>query len=328
MAEISVNTVLGEIKELDPWKRFLLYSGAETENAPVLYGFTPAQIEAVSPTWDAEAMVRGLNKITAIAQKRQPFYSVYTKEQCDDPQKKDVGFWYFPAENEEKEQFVLLLAGGAFQSVCTAGEAFPVAVELCKQGYNVFCINYRVGGIEVLPKPLEDIAVIFKYLMDNKDFFGIKSQRYIVGGFSAGAVLCALWGTESVGSVTFGISKPELLFPIYPAISSKYYYGSTAEGFMRTMYGDKALDTDYVNRFEIENQINKNYPPCFLAHCIDDDVIPVYNSILFKKLLDENQVPALLEIGKFGGHGFGTGDKSDVKGWIGRMLQFYNQIIE
>ncbi len=330
MFKISVDTKLGDIPELEPWKKYLIYNPAaeQEEGALNAYNYTPAQIEEMSPTWDSEAMAKGLEKIAGISAERKPFYQVYAEADCmDDPQKRDVGFWFFPAENKTKDSFVLLLAGGALQSVCTAAEAFPVAAHLCEEGYPVFCLNYRVGGMHVLPKPLEDIAEIFRYLMANKEQFGIKSNRYIMGGFSAGAVLSAMWGTDRVGSVTYEIPKPEMLFPIYPAISHKYYYNESAELFMKIMYGDQFENPEYVNDFEIENQMNETYPPCYIVHCMDDDMIPVYNSIQLKKILDKNHVQAELEVGRFGGHGFGAGEKTDVRGWIDRMLLFFSKMV-
>ena len=65
-----------------------------------------------------------------------------------------------------------------------------------------------------------------------------------------------------------------------------------------------------------------DYPPCYLSGCEDDSLVNPECWKRMKKRLDECGVPAVLEIGKNGGHGYGLGRNTEVKGWLDRAVEF------
>lgn len=327
METVTVKSRPCEIESLKKYSKYLCYQ-AGFEKPAVEYRLE--ELQEFFPAWSAKAEAAGLQRLAELAGKQEVLFDVYPQNADvqgeEDPQKRDVKLWYLPAEGEAKKPFIILNAGGAYTCVCTMVEAFPTAVHFNKMGYHVFCLNYRTGGREVLPKPLEDLAQAYRYIVANKERFELQSEEYIVGGFSAGANLTALWGTESRGYKHYGAKKPLALFPIYPVISWDRIYRAGSNVFLETMFGDKAESEEYLDSYDVGRQVTDGYPPCYIVHCADDPTVPVGNSTLLKKLLDQRGIKAELEIGLVGDHGFGDGTDTDVEGWPKRAIHFIEEL--
>ena len=80
----------------------------------------------------------------------------------------------------------------------------------------------------------------------------------------------------------------------------------------------KAMEMAY----NVDEHMSNVYPPCYIVCCKGDNVVPFVNSKRLKTRLDELDIPAILEIGSGGGHGFGEGVGTDVEGWIERVDEF------
>ena len=97
------------------------------------------------------------------------------------------------------------------------------------------------------------------------------------------------------------------------------------EKFMVTMLG-KGYSQKDMDAYNIDNHMDKDYPPSYIACCRDDDAVPCANSILLKERLEQLKILTELEIGEKGGHGFGTGNGTDVEGWMERAIAFAEKI--
>ena len=107
--------------------------------------------------------------------------------------------------------------GGGFSYVGSVHEGFPYAIELSKKGYNVFVLQYRVGGERIAS---EDLAAALSYVFKNAGMLEVGTQSYSLWGSSAGARLAANIG--SYGSHGFGydeVSKPSTIVMAYTAHS-------------------------------------------------------------------------------------------------------------
>lgn len=324
MEQVTIHSRAGEIESLKPYSKFLCYQAAFEK--PVTE-YTLEELQGFISAWSAEAEAAGLQRAAELAEKQEILFDVYREEECgDDPQKKDVKLWYLPAQGEAKDPFIILNAGGAYQSVCTMVEAFPAAVHFNRMGYHVFCLNYRVGGSEVIPKPLDDLAAAYRYIIAHKEQFRLQSEDYAVGGFSAGGNLTCMWGTENRGYKSYGLPKPVAMFPVYPVVSRERMYNFGSEMFLETMFGEHAKSAEYMDSYDPGKQVTDGYPPCYIVHCADDSTVPVGNSTLLKTLLDQKKIPAELEIGLVGEHGFGDGTGTDVEGWPERAAAFLERL--
>ena len=137
-------------------------------------------------------------------------------------------------QNRRYEAYAILNAGGAYGAVCTMVEALPAAAKLNELGMDCFCLNYRTATQSsftegLMPKPLEDLALAWRYIESNEAAFQLDAENYIVGGFSAGGHLAAMWGAENHGARRFGIPNPRALLLAYPLIELENLSGPAAQ---------------------------------------------------------------------------------------------------
>ena len=119
-------------------------------------------------------MVYGLRQLEQIcASGGQVLFDVYdSKEVQESPDKECVKLIYFPAKqcNNGSRKTIILAAGGAYGSVCSMVESFPVAARLAELGVDAFCLNYRVAdGKALFPRPMEDMGAACQFLMQHQD---------------------------------------------------------------------------------------------------------------------------------------------------------------
>lgn len=321
---ITKDTPMGEIRKLTGMEEvFPFLVGGWDEISPEV---TLISIEKEHPTWSAEDMAYGLNRLAEIAVSGERYvFSVYgEKDIAEDSKKKNVKLVYFPAE--EKHECVILAAGGAYGAVCSLSESFPVAARLNELGYPVFCLNYRTGAPKLMPKPMEDMAEAVKYLREHEARFSIDMNHYAVGGFSAGGHLAATWGTSLIGAAGYGLPVPEILLLDYAMISMwktiHMMPEHIAQFILKGYFGDNYSEED-CRPYNVEEHVDENYPPVYFVQAEDDDTVPPWNAELFRRTLVRNHVPCEFEIVSHGNHGFGLGSRTDAAGWVDRAVQFW-----
>ena len=312
--------------EFREYQRFLMYNGArQEEDNDMNAQMAQAPLAALSQIgWSPEGIVSGLNFFEeAIDSGRVQQYFIYPEDECDDdPLKKDINFIRIrPAALKEGAPVIVLCAGGAYQSVCTMVEALPTARHMSDLGYEIFLFSYRVGVVGAALKALDDLGAGVKYLRDNAEELGIAPFHYAIGGYSAGANLISNWGAPDVGYKAYGLPKPEAMFPIYTFIDLKTESKRDEKGgLLEPMFGKNFATL--IDRFNIVDQIDAEYPPCYIVCGKDDNTVPPINSELMKEKLDAAGVPAVLDEGEHAPHGFGDGTGTDVEGWPERAIAF------
>lgn len=220
---------------------------------------------------------------------------------------------YFP--KKPNGQMVVVCPGGGYLIVSSYNEGVYVADWMLSQGITVAVAKYRLpnGHWEV---PLDDIQNIFRYCREHASEWGV--DQIGVMGFSAGGHLAASATTLYTDDVT----RPDFSVLIYPVIAmdgkipshlgSKIYLlgeeekwtspeGKTADQYLNDMKTYSCLTEKYT----LSNDITPQTPPVFIAHCTDDTVVPVINSIVFYNRLTDNGVDAEMHIWPKGGHGWG-----------------------
>ena len=183
-----------QLQEISP---YLLYS-----RDPETSAFESMPIAGVRNIgWSPEGMVKGINFLIRQFENGAEMYRVYTAEECkDDPQKEHVNVVRLtPEKVDAAKPYIVLAAGGGYNAVCSATEAYPTAVTFVQRGYQVFVLTYRVGEVGLLPKPLDDLAAALRFIGRHSEEFSVDPDNYAVGGFSAGGNLITMWGTENAG---------------------------------------------------------------------------------------------------------------------------------
>ena len=95
----------------------------------------------------------------------------------------------------------------------------------------------------------------------------------------------------------------------------------------------RPVSQDMVNSLSAEKQVGAGVPPTVLVHSIDDEVVPVENSLWYLSALRRHGVRAAAMLFDHGGHGFGPGYirgtttlDDMLSGWPEYTIQFLRNI--
>lgn len=243
---------------------------------------------------------------------------------------------YFP--KKPNGQMVVVCPGGGYWIVSSWNEGVYVADWMLSKGISVCVVKYRLpnGRWEI---PLTDVQNAFRYCRKHAAEWGI--NQIGVMGFSAGGHLAASATNLFVDDVT----RPDFSILIYPvaSLNKKITHRGTRENLLGrdTVWNDrnklvdeyraaKKQHKELVEHYSLEKQVTKNTPPSFLAHCTDDTVVPVENSLRYYRSLVKNGVPAEMHIYPTGGHGWGFSSEKFVGKGKDRFSyareEFYNSL--
>ena len=325
-ALITKDTKPAEIEALKPYAKYLMYKCVPVDKPAVEMSFEEMNRE--QPTWNVDSMIRGMERLTALAENGNIMYDVYTPEECtEDPEKADVKLLYMPAEKQPSDKpFVIAVSGGAYTCVCSIVESFPTAARLNELGYNVFVFNYRCLRDPLFPMPADDLAAAIGYILKNKERFGIQNDEYIVNGYSAGGSLTCIWGAEKTGWKKYGLPRPKALFAIYPFISFDTMENEGMKNWFRSMMFGSTSDDELAYTYDVARNFTAEYPPAYIVQAKDDPAVPVRNSIWLSELMKEHNIPHHLELIETGGHGWGDGSGTDAAGWPDRAADWENAL--
>ncbi|MBU3874923.1 alpha/beta hydrolase [Faecalicatena sp. AGMB00832] len=318
-----------EVKELAPVFPYLIWSMQPGGHEDIKDENSLEDVQAKNPTWQASDMVYGLNRLLKIAREEGKYlFDVYSEEERkEDSGKEHVKLIYFPAQGSQR--FVILAAGGGYGAVCSLAEAFPVAARLNELGIPVFCLNYRIGGPALFPKPMDDLAAAYRFIRDHAETFKVDPGTYAVGGFSAGGHLAAAWGTKELGFRKYQLPAPEVLLLDYPMIALWRTVRQLPEPYQKMMlqgYLGEQYSEEQTSPYNIDENIDADYPPVYLIQAEDDPIVPFWNAQDMVKTLKEYQIPYRFEHPVSGGHGYGLGSGTKAEGWIERAAGYWNSL--
>ncbi|MCD8230419.1 MAG: alpha/beta hydrolase [Clostridiales bacterium] len=331
MKRICMESALGDIRTLPELKdvsEFILYSpvsapGEEHDDMEQ----TPIR-EIAKFGWHPEALMNGVNYLAdKFAAGKAKCCHVYKEEECtEDAQKKIVNIVYIaPEKVDPQKPYIMLVSGGAYMAVASAGESYPIATHLVEAGYPVFVLTYRVGEIGIMPKPMEDMAGALRVVRDHAEEFGVDPENYVVCGCSAGANLVCTWSLPSVGYGAWDMPKPKAVFAVYTVVDLIDEGQRKDSFFLKIMLGENYTEED-VQKYDVLSQVNEDYPPCYIVCGKDDETVPCYNSERLKARLDELGTPAVLNEVEHGPHGFGDGSGTDAEGWPEEAVAFLESL--
>ena len=240
---------------------------------------------------------------------------------------------YLPEENNFKAA-VILCPGGGYYGLAIDHEGHDVAKKLNEFGIAVFVLKYRMPQESYFENkrvvPLQDVQRAIQYVRANALNYRVDSDKIGVAGFSAGGHLAASAGVHFTKQFQptpiHNNSRPDFMLLVYPVIS--FQDGLTHRGSANNLIGtfgsqekDK-LNADDVYFYSNELQVDMNTPPTFLVHALDDQVVPVENSLLFSAALRQEAVEVETFFYKTGGHGFGMYNTSYELNWIDTFVNW------
>lgn len=231
---------------------------------------------------------------------------------------------FLPKVVDPAASSIIICPGGGYSGLAIDHEGIEVAKTLNAMGIAAFVLKYRLPDSSCMDHrenvPLMDAQQALKIVRQNALKWKIDATKIGVMGFSAGGHLASSLAThfnDQIISNTDRTSlRPDFAVLIYPVISFKD--SITHKGSKENLIG-KTPSPALVHRFSNEEQITSKTPPAFVVHAIDDDAVPVANSISFVEALAKNKVPAEMHLYQSGGHGFGLHNKTTKDEWIDRL---------
>ena len=200
---------------------------------------------------------------------------------------------------------VILCPGGGYEFTSDR-EAEAVAVQYIARGFHACVLRYSVAPAE-FPQSLCELAWSVAYLREHAKEYGIKPDKIIVSGFSAGGHLAAslgvFWKKDFIAQtlgVTSDMVKPNGMILSYPVITSGEFAHT---GSFECLLGEDYNDLDKRKEQSLEFQVSKDTPTTFLWHTVTDDCVPVENSLLFFNALRKFEIPVEMHLYPVGGHG-------------------------
>lgn len=270
---------------------------------------------------DRNSIVSGFQFLLNAAARENYLYDIWDDQaRKNDPGKERTALFAFPVECSEK--FLLIIPGGGYYNVCSFVEGFPIAQRCVQLGISAFILQYRTGQYAHYPNPQEDAGQAVRFLLDNRERFGLKGSDYAVCGFSAGGHLAASFGTESLGYVRYGVPRPQAEILGYPVITMG---DLTHGGSRQLLLGENHSSETVAEHWSVERQITGNYPPTFVWNCKEDNAVPAENSAMLEAALTRAGVPVHHEVFPGDVHGWGLGDGTAAEGWLDRAIRFWKE---
>lgn len=268
-----------------------------------------------NPDWVKSDMLRGLNRLLEVADAEETY--AYPLWPGEDGPKQRVSLIHFPMSG--CAPFVLVCAGGAYCTVASMVEAFPIAARLNEMGYHAFVLEYRSGADAAFPAPMEDLRQAIRYILKNAAKLHVQPQAYAVCGMSAGGHLVATLAAESLLDFYGDIPKPAALFLAYPVVTM----GEYTHPLSRMMLLGQNPEEETICRFSVEKQIHRDSPPVFLWQCREDNVVPFKNSVMLDAALGENGIRHCFRVFEGAAHGWGLGTGTQAEGWLEEAARFW-----
>lgn len=197
---------------------------------------------------------------------------------------------------------ILVFPGGGY-SRRSELEGEQIALWLNSLSVNAFVVNYRVAPF-CHPAQIEDAKRAIRHVRYNSKKYNINPEKIGVLGFSAGGHLACMLSEQYDNGTVFRdetdrvSARPDVCILCYPVITMKEKFCHT--GSKNCLLG--GTDTD-INKLCCEENVTTGTPPMFIWHTVEDDSVPVENSIMLAQALREKNIPFELHLFPDGKHG-------------------------
>lgn len=228
---------------------------------------------------------------------------------------------------------VLVIPGGAYSFVSVANEGVAVAERLNALGITVFVLTYRLpaeGWTNRTDVPLQDAQRAMRVIRSKASQFGLDQNQVSVLGFSAGGHLAATLATEhskpayaAVDELDDVNARPLAVGLIYPVVTMMNPWTHAMSRSL--LLGEKVSDAE-VERRSPELHVGADTPPIFITHAMDDEAVPVNNSLRLMNALRDAKRPVEAHLLQEGGHAFGIGiPDTPSEHWIALFNTWLNR---
>lgn len=228
---------------------------------------------------------------------------------------------FLPDKETATGTAVVICPGGGYSIVAIEHEGHDIAKKFVENGVAAFVLKYRLPNSKISPQPdiapLQDAQQALITVRENADKWNINPEKVGIMGFSAGGHLASTAGTHFDKNYITGLNdknvRPDFMILIYPVISSDK--SITHQGSFNNLLGKNATDEQRL-LFSNEKQITEQTPTSFLIHAVDDNAVPVQNSLRFAQALADKKISFEIHTFPKGGHGFGLNNPTMKTSWF------------
>lgn len=195
----------------------------------------------------------------------------------------------------ESRPLVLVVPGGGYNHV-SAREGDPVALKFAAAGYHTAVLYYSVGEAARGWQPMRELDEALGLLRQNAAAWGIQAGKIAVCGFSAGGHLALAGAVLNIPGID-SQQRPNAVILGYPVITAGEY---AHRGSFEQLAGP---DLKAQQAFALEDKITPAAPPVFVWHTMEDETVPVENTLLLIAALHKAHVPCEAHLYEKGCHG-------------------------
>lgn len=206
---------------------------------------------------------------------------------------------------------LLLIPGGGYKWAVVDKEGLDCARVFAAAGITCFVLRYRLPGdgwAAGPDAPLQDAQRALRIVRARAVADGLDPARVAVLGASAGGHLAGMLTARTdqtyapVDAVDTASMRPDLSILLYPVatMSDPFVHA----GSRKEMLGETP-SAEAIARYSLERMDWTGRPPVFLLHAMDDEAVPVENSLSLLPVIRSAGVPVEAHLFQEGGHGFG-----------------------
>ena len=203
---------------------------------------------------------------------------------------------FFAPADKANGRSIVVIPGGGYSYVAGSSEGADWAPMLNDLGYAAAVLTYTTPPTAP-DGPLTQGRSALKYLRDNAEEFGLKTDEIGVMGFSAGGHLASTIATHTTGD-----ERPAFQILFYPVITmdASFTHAGSRENLIGTNPSQELIDL-YSN----EKQVTSETPQAYLCWADNDGTVPPRNSLDYAAALREAGVRVHTKNFPTGGHGYG-----------------------
>jgi len=223
---------------------------------------------------------------------------------------------------------LIICPGGGYGGLVLGGEGKGIAQWLNAHGITGLVLEYRLPAGRPWV-PLLDAQQAIRLARLHATEWNINPQQVGIIGFSAGGHLAATATTHfAAGQKEAGhkidqySSRPDFAILVYPVITMGEL---THGGSKKNLLGPNPTP-ELCQEFSNELHVTDQTPPAFLAHAIDDKLVPLENSRLFYQAEKVHHLPAVLLELPNGGHGLNGYKGPSWDAWQKQSLEWLKEI--
>lgn len=214
---------------------------------------------------------------------------------------------HFVEGRDAATPLVMLIHGGGWMAGDKRDADF-IREALFARGINVVNVNYRLGGETVhYSEMIADIDAAVGYLLSHAREWGVRSSGIVLWGGSAGAHLALLYAyaydTHNAVSLAITLGAPTKFDSFASMAGAK---PQDIEGLLPIVTGSpwNYDETQLDEAYRLASPYYAaHFKPTLLVHGGADDIVPVGQSRIMYKRLQEAGVPSRLIVLTEAGHG-------------------------